>query len=177
MVLCFCFPSFLNLHLYSSPYNIGLLDPATSDGRVVFFLPWEGSTVVGTTDVLTRVEDNPKPTEEEIQWILGEVAKYLAPNVELRREDVLAAWAGIRPLVKDPNKPNTESLARNHIVYTSPSKLLTVSGGKWTTYRSMALDTVNEAVHVFDVRSFFFHIPFFRFFLALFFDLPFMITV
>jgi len=139
-----------------SAKNIGLLDPSTSDGRVVFFLPWEGSTVVGTTDVLTKIVDDPAPSEEEITWILGEVSKYMADNVEVRREDVLSAWAGIRPLVKDPNKANTESLARNHIVHTSPSKLLTVSGGKWTTYRSMATDTVDEAVKVFRVRILFF---------------------
>jgi len=133
---------------------------------VVFFLPWEGSTVVGTTDVATKVQDDPSPTEEEINWIMGEVTKYLAPNVEIRREDVLSAWSGIRPLVKDPNKANTESLARNHIIHTSPAKLLTISGGKWTTYRSMAMDTVDEAVKVFGVRIAF--LPFF--FLFFFFS-------
>ena len=109
--------------------------------------------MVGTTDVLTKIVDDPAPSEEEITWILGEVSKYMADDVEVRREDVLSAWAGIRPLVKDPNKANTESLARNHIVHTSPSKLLTVSGGKWTTYRSMATDTVDEAVKVFGVSD------------------------
>ena len=66
--------------------------------------------------------------------------------MQVRRGDVLAAWSGIRPLVSDPNKTNTENLARNHIVHVSESNLVTISGGKWTTYRSMALDAVDAAV-------------------------------
>lgn len=64
----------------------------------------------------------------------------------VRRGDVLSAWCGIRPLVSDPNKPDTQSLARNHIVHTSPSGLVTIAGGKWTTYRAMAVDAVDAAV-------------------------------
>lgn len=137
---------------YYTPSNIGLIDPATTDGRVVFFLPWEGSTLVGTTDTPTKIEDNPSASEADVNWIVEEVSTYLDKDIEVRKEDVLATWSGIRPLVKDPSKPNTESLARNHIVHTSPSKLITVSGGKWTTYRSMALDTVDEAIKVLGLK-------------------------
>lgn len=64
----------------------------------------------------------------------------------VRRGDVLSAWSGIRPLVSDPNKPDTQSLARNHIVHVSESKLITIAGGKWTTFRAMAEETIDEAI-------------------------------
>ncbi|XP_044743411.1 glycerol-3-phosphate dehydrogenase, mitochondrial isoform X1 [Chrysoperla carnea] len=131
---------------YYSPEQMGLLDPSTSDGRVIFFLPWQRQTIAGTTDLPCEVTHNPKPTEDEIQFILQEVKNYLNPDVEVRRGDVLSAWSGIRPLVSDPNKPDTQSLARNHIVHVSDSKLVTIAGGKWTTYRSMAAETIDAAI-------------------------------
>nr|CAD7393841.1 unnamed protein product [Timema cristinae] len=112
---------------YYSPDQMGLLDPNTSDGRVIFFLPWLRHTIAGTTDLPCEVSHNPKPTEDEIMFILEEVKNYLNPDVEVRRGDVLSAWSGIRPLVSDPNKENTQSLARNHIVHVSDSKLTEVA--------------------------------------------------
>ncbi|CAB0038359.1 unnamed protein product [Trichogramma brassicae] len=137
---------------YYSPDQMGLLDPATSDGRVIFFLPWQKHTIAGTTDLPCNITHNPKPTEDEIMFILQEVKNYLNPDVEVRRGDVLSAWSGIRPLVSDPNKPNTQSLARNHIVHVSPSKLITIAGGKWTTYRSMAEETIDAAIKACDLQ-------------------------
>ncbi|XP_031763717.2 glycerol-3-phosphate dehydrogenase, mitochondrial isoform X2 [Galleria mellonella] len=131
---------------YYSPEHMGLLDPATSDGRVIFFLPWLKGTIAGTTDMPCQVTHSPRPTEDEILFILTEVKNYLNPDVEVRRGDVLSAWSGIRPLVSDPNKPDTQSLARNHVVHVSPSGLVTIAGGKWTTYRSMAAETIDEAI-------------------------------
>ncbi|MBN3302608.1 GPDM protein, partial [Amia calva] len=131
---------------YYSPDNMGLLDPATSDGRVIFFLPWEKMTIAGTTDTPTDVTAHPIPTEEDINFILTEVRNYLSPDVEVRRGDVLAAWSGIRPLVTDPNSKDTQSICRNHIVNISESGLVTIAGGKWTTYRSMAEETLDAAV-------------------------------
>ncbi|XP_034942515.1 glycerol-3-phosphate dehydrogenase, mitochondrial isoform X2 [Chelonus insularis] len=131
---------------YYSPDQMGLLDPATSDGRVIFFLPWQKHTIAGTTDLPCQITHNPKPTEDEIMFILQEVKNYLNPDVEVRRGDVLSAWSGIRPLVSDPNKPNTQSLARNHIVHVSDTNLVTIAGGKWTTYRAMAQDTIDIAI-------------------------------
>lgn len=125
---------------------MGLLDPSTSDGRVIFFLPWQKQTIAGTTDLPCQVTHNPRPTEDEIMFILQEVKNYLNPDVEVRRGDVLSAWSGIRPLVSDPNKPNTQSLARNHIVHVSPTNLVTIAGGKWTTYRAMAMEAVDAAI-------------------------------
>ncbi|XP_014663875.1 PREDICTED: glycerol-3-phosphate dehydrogenase, mitochondrial-like isoform X2 [Priapulus caudatus] len=131
---------------YYSPDSMGLLDPSTSDGRVIFFLPWEKVTIAGTTDQPCEVTHNPSPTEAEIQFILNEIRNYLSPDVEVRRGDVLAAWSGIRPLVLDPNAKSTEAIARNHVIIISDSNLVTIAGGKWTTYRHMAEEAVDAAI-------------------------------
>ncbi|XP_008939167.1 PREDICTED: glycerol-3-phosphate dehydrogenase, mitochondrial-like, partial [Merops nubicus] len=138
---------------YYSPDNMGLLDPATSDGRVIFFLPWEKMTIAGTTDSPTDVTPHPIPTEEDINFILSEVRNYLSVDVEVRRGDVLAAWSGIRPLVTDPNSKDTQSISRNHVVTISDSGLVTIAGGKWTTYRAMAQDTVDAAVRAHGLQA------------------------
>ncbi|KAI9884566.1 MAG: hypothetical protein M1823_003638 [Watsoniomyces obsoletus] len=137
---------------YYSPANMGLIDPSTSDGRVIFFLPWHGNTIAGTTDAATEITANPLPGEKDIEWILSEIRTYLAPSINVRRGDVLAAWSGIRPLVRDPKAKNTESLVRNHLIDVSSSGLVTCAGGKWTTYRQMAEETVDEAIRVFHLR-------------------------
>ncbi|TVY32165.1 Glycerol-3-phosphate dehydrogenase, mitochondrial [Lachnellula subtilissima] len=134
---------------YYSPQKMGLIDPKTSDGRVIFFLPWQGNTIAGTTDAPCDISANPIPQETEIDWILSEIRRYLSPDINVRRGDVLAAWSGIRPLVKDPNAKNTESLVRNHLINVSPAGLLTCAGGKWTTYRQMAEECVDEAIKEF----------------------------
>lgn len=138
---------------YFSPSNMGLIDPHTSDGRVVFFLPWQGNTIAGTTDAPCQITQNPIAGEEEIKWILNEVQNYLQPEINVRRGDVLAAWSGIRPLVRDPNKSKSEGLVRNHLVTTSDSGLVTISGGKWTTYRQMAEEAVDEAISQFGLKT------------------------
>ncbi|XP_066046591.1 glycerol-3-phosphate dehydrogenase, mitochondrial [Chamaea fasciata] len=138
---------------YYSPDNMGLLDPATSDGRVIFFLPWEKMTIAGTTDSPTDVTSHPIPTEEDINFILSEVRNYLGADVEVRRGDVLAAWSGIRPLVTNPDSKDTQSLSRNHVVTVSDSGLITIAGGKWTTYRAMARDTIDTAIRVHSLKA------------------------
>ncbi|KAH8825235.1 FAD dependent oxidoreductase-domain-containing protein [Flagelloscypha sp. PMI_526] len=148
----------ITLPNYYAPRKMGLLDPATSDGRVIFFLPWEGGTIAGTTDTPSNVTIDPEAPEEEIKWILGEVQRYLSPDIQVRRTDVLSAWSGLRPLVRDPTHSTesgaTQGLVRNHIVYTNPdSNLVSISGGKWTTYREMAKETVDESVKVFGLQD------------------------
>jgi glycerol-3-phosphate dehydrogenase len=138
---------------YYSPGKMGLIDPSTSDGRVIFFLPWQGNTIAGTTDSPTTVSKNPLPDEHSINWILDEIRQYLSPELNVRRGDVLAAWSGIRPLVMDPKAKNTESLVRNHLIDISPSGLLTCAGGKWTTYRQMAEECVDEAIKEFNLQT------------------------
>ncbi|RXW21353.1 hypothetical protein EST38_g4501 [Candolleomyces aberdarensis] len=140
---------------YYSPRTMGLLDPATSDGRVIFFLPWQGNTIAGTTDSPSKVEREPRASEEDIRWLLEEVRSYLASDIKVRRGDVLSAWSGLRPLVRDPSSAEgkgTAGLVRSHLTHLSPSGLLTIAGGKWTTYRKMAEETVDEAVKVFGLE-------------------------
>ncbi|KAI1178164.1 FAD dependent oxidoreductase-domain-containing protein [Nemania sp. FL0916] len=138
---------------YYSPAKMGLIDPSTSDGRVIFFLPWQGNTIAGTTDESATITQNPLPDEKSIQWILNEIRHYLAPEIQVRRGDVLAAWSGLRPLVKDPKAINTESLVRNHLIDISDSGLITCAGGKWTTYRQMAEECVDAAVEEFKLPT------------------------
>lgn len=139
----------ITLPAHFAPQNMGLIDPSTSDGRVLFMLPWQGTTLAGTTDAPCKISTDPQATEQDIDWILKEVRKHLSPDVSLERRDVLAAWSGIRPLVRDPDAKNTESLVRSHLVGVSKSGLLTCAGGKWTTYRQMAEDAVDKAIEAF----------------------------
>ncbi|TEB27817.1 DAO-domain-containing protein [Coprinellus micaceus] len=145
----------ITLPNYYSPRTMGLLDPATSDGRVIFFLPWQGNTIAGTTDSPSRVTRDPEASEEDIRWVLDEVRSYLSPDIKVRRGDVLSAWSGLRPLVKDPDAApgTTAGLVRSHVTTLSESGLLTIAGGKWTTYRKMAEETVDEAVKVFGLEG------------------------
>ncbi|KAH3898966.1 probable Glycerol-3-phosphate dehydrogenase, mitochondrial [Saccharomycodes ludwigii] len=135
---------------YYCPKNMGLLDAQTADGRVMFFLPWQGKVLAGTTDIpMKQVPENPTATEADIQDILKELQHYI--KFPVRREDVLSAWAGIRPLVKDPRTSTngtTQDLVRSHFLFTSPNNLVTIAGGKWTTYRAMAEETIDEVVKV-----------------------------
>ncbi|ESO02098.1 hypothetical protein HELRODRAFT_161330 [Helobdella robusta] len=115
------------------------------------FSSYPGSTLqwrACTTDIPCEVTDHPSPTEAEVQFILHEIKNYLNPDINVRRGDVLSAWSGIRPLVLDPNAKNTQSVARNHIIDVSDTNLVTIAGGKWTTYRHMAEETVNKCVEV-----------------------------
>jgi glycerol-3-phosphate dehydrogenase len=121
-----------------------MIVPKTKDGRVVFMLPWLDQTIAGTTDSSTDITMRPQPTEEEIQFILDAIADYLV--VKVRRSDVQSAWSGIRPLALDPNATDTASASRDHVVTVDPDGLITVTGGKWTTYRLMAQDAIDRAV-------------------------------
>ena len=120
--------------------------PKTSDGRVLFFLPWEDNVVAGTTDCKQPLTDWPHPTEDEIDWIVRESANYLELTDKDIRKDIKSAWSGIRPLVRDPkaDPANTQALSRDHEVIIDDNGLVTVAGGKWTTCRLMAEDGVNK---------------------------------
>jgi glycerol-3-phosphate dehydrogenase len=127
--------------------NCGLIIPKTKDGRVLFLLPWMGKTMAGTTDHSQGLTVLPKATNDEIDYILEHLRRYLAMPIE--RADILATWSGLRPLVK-PEKAlkNTASVSRDHIIEVSSGGLITIVGGKWTTYRKMAEDVINSAVKV-----------------------------
>jgi glycerol-3-phosphate dehydrogenase len=126
--------------------STAIMVPHTSDGRVLFAIPWHEHTVVGTTD--TPIEEpsyNPLPFEEEIQFILDTAAQYLSRPPQ--RSDVLSVYVGIRPLVKaNGASMKTSSLSRDHTIHVDNSGLLTIVGGKWTTYRHMAEDCVDHAI-------------------------------
>jgi glycerol-3-phosphate dehydrogenase len=134
-----------------SPPETGLLIPQTEDGRVLFLLPWLGHTLVGTTDNPAEIEPHPKATEEDIAYILRHVEKYF--SIPVSRADVKAAWSGLRPLVSNINASDTAKLSRDHVINISDAGLLTITGGKWTTYRKMSLDAVNEAVRLGDLSA------------------------
>jgi glycerol-3-phosphate dehydrogenase len=122
--------------------------PHTSDGRVLFAIPWHGHTLVGTTDTpVTAATLEPIATEQEIDFILSTAAEYLTKTP--KRSDVLSVFAGIRPLVgtsaNATGVAKTASLSRDHVIHIDRSGLITVTGGKWTTYRHMAEDCVDQA--------------------------------
>lgn len=125
-----------------------LMIPKTSDGRVLFAVPWHGKVLVGTTDTpLDEHSLEPKPLDQEIDFILGTAGKYLVkPPL---RSDVLAAFAGLRPLAA-PNKNinSTKEISRSHKLIVGQSGLITITGGKWTTYRRMAMDVINKAIEI-----------------------------
>ncbi len=125
----------------------GLIIPKTKDGRVLFLLPWMGKTLAGTTDEPEKITIMPKASNEEVEYILEHLSHYLGESV--KRSDVIATWSGLRPLVKPKaNTTNTASISRDHLIDVSLSKLITIVGGKWTTYRKMGEDVVDVAVSV-----------------------------
>ncbi len=135
------------------PGTHALLVPKTADGRVLFAVPWLGKTVLGTTD--TPRQDlalEPRPFADEVAFILGEAGRYLARAPQ--RADVRSVWVGLRPLVKPGREPGgdegaaveTKALSREHQVIIGRSGLVTVTGGKWTTYRAMAEDVLERAM-------------------------------
>jgi glycerol-3-phosphate dehydrogenase len=129
------------------PGGNALMVPKTSDGRVLFAIPWLGHTLIGTTDTpVDAASPEPRPFEQEIDFILN--TAELCLDRPPRREDVLASFAGIRPLVLKGSGRNTAALSRDHSIRIEPGGMLTIVGGKWTTYRSMAEDCVNKAANL-----------------------------
>jgi glycerol-3-phosphate dehydrogenase len=120
--------------------------PETEDGRVLFAIPWYNEVVVGTTDTpVDSISLEPVALENEINFILHTAEKYLVKPP--RREDILSVFAGLRPLAANPYNPHsTKEVSRRHKITISPSDLLTIVGGKWTTYRRMAEETIDKAI-------------------------------
>lgn len=130
--------------------DFAIVIPKTSDGRVLFAIPWNGKTLVGTTETpIENAELEPLALREEVEFILETCQDYLTKPPT--REDVLSVFVGIRPLVKSGETKNTASLSREHTIEIDHSGLLTLAGGKWTTYRNMAEDTINKAIEFFDL--------------------------
>ena len=129
------------------PSESALLIPRTADGRVLFAVPWHDRVLLGTTDTpVEKVSLEPRPLAEEIDYLLTYAARYFKRPPT--RSDVLSTFAGLRPLVNPGDDSDTASISREHVVRISKSGLITVTGGKWTTYRKMAEDTIDEAIRV-----------------------------
>lgn len=129
------------------PGESAIMVPKTDDGRVLFAVPWHNKVIVGTTD--TPVDSpslEPRAKEEEIEFLLTHSARYMTGNP--KPEDVLSVFAGLRPLVSQGKGKNTATISRDHTLIIDPSGLVTIAGGKWTTYRKMAEDTIDEAIVV-----------------------------
>ena len=129
------------------PGNHALMIPKTDDKRVLFAVPWHNKVLLGTTDTeVEDISDEPMPLQEEIDFILKHANRYLKSNITIN--DVTSMFAGLRPLVRTKGVTNTSMLSRDHVIIVSHSNLITITGGKWTTYRKMAEDAVNNAIFV-----------------------------
>mmetsp|Transcript_1973 Transcript_1973/g.6021 ORF Transcript_1973/g.6021 Transcript_1973/m.6021 type:complete len:311 (+) Transcript_1973:1276-2208(+) len=131
---------------YYVPEKFGMIIPKTKDGRVVFLLPWLDRAIAGTTDIALepgqKTPTAPLGSRDEVDYILETIAPYLA--LRPHRQEVLSVWSGARPLAKDPTKTNSSDVSRDHVIAKeTPSDVIVVAGGKWTTYRLMAEETVD----------------------------------
>lgn len=133
------------------PGDAAIMVPHTSDGRVLFAVPWHNSTLIGTTD--TYVEEfplEPMAQEEEVEFLLTHAAKYLTKDPQ--RCDIKGLFVGLRPLVKSSNSDdNTAAISRDHTISISRNGLISIAGGKWTTYRKMAEDVIDQAIDLKDL--------------------------
>jgi glycerol-3-phosphate dehydrogenase len=128
-----------------------MMIPKTSDGRVLFAIPWHGATVIGTTDEsIERASVEPRAMASERIFLMEHIEKYLGRRP--RREEILSVWSGLRPLVRKGGGA-TSKLSRDHTILVRPSGLVTVTGGKWTTYRRMGEDAIHRAAEVGGLRK------------------------
>src|SRR5436190_8196168 len=124
-----------------------LMIPKTSDGRVLFCIPWHGHVLVGTTDTpVDKPSLEPEALKSEVDFILKTASSYLAAKPA--RSDIMGVFAGIRPLVKKGSTVKTSSLSRGHYLFVDESGLITITGGKWTTFRKMAENAVDKAIEI-----------------------------
>jgi len=126
------------------PGTAAILVPHTDDGRVLFAVPWHHKIIIGTTDTaVDNISEEPQALDEEIDFILQQIGHYLSKQPT--RKDIRSVFAGLRPLVKS-NSKKTAELSRDHFITVSDSGLITIAGGKWTTYRRMAEDVINISI-------------------------------
>ena len=129
------------------PGDTAMIVPKTSDGRVIFIVPWHDHAIVGTTDTaIPKAIADPTPQTQEIEFLLKTAGEYLTrpPTID----DILSVFTGIRPLVRGDKSSRTASLSRDHVIRVSPSQLITITGGKWTTVRKMAEDCLDRVLEV-----------------------------
>ncbi len=133
------------------PGDSAIMIPRTDDGRVLFAVPWHDKIVLGTTDTaINHISSEPIPLATEIEFILSHIGRYLSRDPSL--QDIRSMFAGLRPLIKGKNK-KTAALSRDHAITVSDSGMITINGGKWTTYRKMAEETIDLAVQTFNLAA------------------------
>ncbi|WUR04128.1 glycerol-3-phosphate dehydrogenase (GPDM) [Vairimorpha necatrix] len=135
-----------------SPKNMGFVDPNTSDGRIAFFMNYKGKTLIGATDVKCQVEEHIKPSKEDLHFLIHEANYFTDNDLKLSKKDVLSVWTGIRPLICDPTKKDTENIVRNHVIHIENDNMVTVSGGKWTIFRLMGEQAIVRIVNNFNLN-------------------------
>ena len=135
----------INKNLFEG--SAAMMIPKTSDGRVLFAVPWYGKVIVGTTDTpIEKSNIEPKALEEEIKFVLEHINRYGTQNIT--SADVNTIFVGLRPLISTKNKGNTSGVSREHALHISLSGLVSIIGGKWTTYRKMAIHAIDNAAFV-----------------------------
>lgn len=127
-----------------APKQVGLLIPKTSDGRVLFLLPWQDHTLVGTTDIPIGITTDPVPSDEEVNYLLEHLRRYL--GMDISPKDILSKWSGIRPLVSSEKDKKTAKISRDYVIERSASGLYSIMGGKWTSYRKMGEDLLDHMI-------------------------------
>ncbi len=132
-----------------TPPGMGLLIPKTSDGRLLFMLPWQDRVLLGTTDVEVEVEEHPRVPDGDVDYLLEHMDRYYLKTP--CKDEIRSKWAGIRPLVVEERATSTAGISREHVIRVTPSGLVVIAGGKWTSYRKMAEDVVDKVVEVFPV--------------------------
>lgn len=131
------------------PSDTAIMIPKTDDGRVLFAVPWHNRIIVGTTDTpVSSASAEPKALEQEVEFVMHHITRYLTKDP--KQKDILSQFAGLRPLVKGTAK-STAALSRDHHISISDSELISITGGKWTTYRRMAEDVLEIAAHKADL--------------------------
>ncbi len=131
------------------PLDEGLMIPKTQDGRVLFILPWMGKCLVGTTDEKTILNERPEVAKKDIDYLLKHLEIYF--DLKIDEREILSSWCGIRPLVAAPKSASTKSIVRDHVITSSDSGLVSIIGGKWTTYRKMAEEVVDYVIPKFNL--------------------------
>lgn len=130
--------------------HFGLLNPSTRNGSVLFVIPWKGLSIAGTTDTLTKSLHTPVPTERDVMYIVKEMGEFMEGKIAPKARNILSAWGGIRPLTLDgDSSKKSTSIVRSHLLDKSKSGLITISGGKWTSFREMAEETITGAAKIF----------------------------
>jgi len=126
------------------PFDEGILIPKTKDGRIIFILPYLNRCLIGTTDNEVKYTNNPIALQEEIEYLISHVNDYF--DEKISKKDILSSWCGIRPLIKPKNSKPTQQVVREHLITSSKNGLISIAGGKWTTYRKMAEQLVDYTI-------------------------------